>query len=144
MAVKHGTLAVPGRTEAARENPRDRRMRIDRQSAARAALAAAVVLSGCSRPAATGPRPPDSTGARKVIDYPLVGVVRQVDAKARLVTIRHEEIPGFMAAMTMPFEVKDPKDLEDVRPGDEVEGTLRVVKTGGEVSGFETTRRVSS
>ena len=52
-------------------------------------------------------------------------------------TIRHEEIPGFMDAMTMPFTLKDPKDLDDVRPGDEVEATLRVETEGGEVKDYE-------
>jgi protein SCO1 len=71
--------------------------------------------------------------------YKLVGVVRHVNPETGLVTIRHEAIPGFMEAMTMPFTVKDRKLLEDVRTGDEVEGELRVEREGGEVKDYELT-----
>ncbi len=39
--------------------------------------------------------------------YPLMGKVVAVHKDQRLVTIEHEAIPGYMAAMTMPFVVKD-------------------------------------
>ena len=44
----------------------------------------------------------------------------------RKVTIAHEDIPGFMPAMTMPFVVleKDAALLPRVGPGDEVTATL--------------------
>ena len=70
-------------------------------------------------------------------DFKLIGVVRQVDPKSGTVTIRHEEIPGFMAAMTMPFTVKDRKSLEEIRPDDEVEGNLKVEYDGKEVKDYE-------
>ena len=38
----------------------------------------------------------------------------------------HEEIPGFMPAMTMDFEVKDPVILATIRPDSEVNFTLEV------------------
>ena len=65
--------------------------------------------------------------------FPLRGVVRKVDAGTGEVSISHEEIPGFMAKMTMPFTLTDRSLLEDVKPGDEVEGSLRVDYEGGEV-----------
>ena len=36
------------------------------------------------------------------------------------VKIEHDEIPGFMNAMTMNFEVRDPSLLQDLEPGMEV------------------------
>jgi protein SCO1/2 len=42
------------------------------------------------------------------------------------VLIRHEAIPGFMGAMTMPFKPADPTILPTLQAGDRVEGTLRV------------------
>jgi len=65
--------------------------------------------------------------------------VRHVNPSAGQVTIRHEAIPGFMGAMTMPFTLKDPKLLDDVNVGDEVEGSLRVEREGGEVKDYELT-----
>ena len=71
------------------------------------------------------------------VNYKLVGVVKSVHRETGLVNIRHEEIPGFMRAMTMPFTIKDRESLEDLYPGDEVEGTLRVAKENGEVKDYE-------
>ena len=60
--------------------------------------------------------------------YPLKGTVVEVDAANRKVTIAHEDIPGFMPAMTMPFVLleKDAALLQGVGPGDEVTATLVV------------------
>ncbi len=48
------------------------------------------------------------------------GVVRQLPGNGRVV-VDHEEIPGFMRAMTMTFEVADASLLQDLTPGQEVE-----------------------
>src|SRR4051812_10126368 len=90
-------------------------------------LLALVTWSGCN-PSTTPPAPvapaPPPAGATK--SYRVVGVVREVDPAAGEVTLRHEAIHGLMPAMTMPFKVEDRSLLADVRPGDEVEGMLRV------------------
>ena len=52
------------------------------------------------------------------------GEVRGVDAQSKLIRIKHEEIPNYMAAMTMTFRVKDSKLLDGFKPGDRVEFTL--------------------
>jgi protein SCO1/2 len=68
----------------------------------------------------------DRASSPTITTYPLVGVVRSVDAGAKRVVIRHEEIPGFMPQMTMPFSVADANALAAVRPGDKVSATLKV------------------
>ena len=40
--------------------------------------------------------------------YNLRGQVVAKDVAANEITVQHDEIPGFMAAMTMPYKVKDP------------------------------------
>ncbi len=45
------------------------------------------------------------------------------------VTINHEEIPGFMDAMAMPYLVKDPSLLRGLEPGQDIE--FRVVAEEG-------------
>jgi len=72
-----------------------------------------------------------------VTDYALKGVVRKVEKDNGHVTIRHEAIPNFMDAMTMRFSLMDRALLADLRPGDEVEGTLRVETRGGAVNDYE-------
>ena len=60
----------------------------------------------------------------KVTTYRGEGQVLQVDAAQGRVMIAHQEIIGFMAAMTMTFRVKDSKLLDGFKPGDRVEFTL--------------------
>ena len=49
----------------------------------------------------------------------------------KTVVIRHEEVPDYMPAMTMPFEVKDRKELAGLKPGDEVSFRMLVTETEG-------------
>jgi protein SCO1 len=62
-------------------------------------------------------------------EYTLQGQVLSVEPDHRQAVIRHEEIKGFMSAMTMPYDVKDPKEYENVAPGDLVTATLIVEPT---------------
>jgi protein SCO1 len=101
------------------------------------ALTAAQAF-GCSQPPAPATVPaPKPAATASTTKYKLKGVVRSVNAEKGLVTIRHDEIPGFMSAMTMPFAIKDQQLLEDVRVGDEVEGDLEVRREAGEVKDYE-------
>ncbi|MBL9128870.1 MAG: copper-binding protein, partial [Verrucomicrobiales bacterium] len=43
--------------------------------------------------------------------YAVTGVVRELRDGGSNVLIRHEAIPGFMAAMSMPFAVRDPREV---------------------------------
>jgi protein SCO1/2 len=100
-----------------------------------AGLAAAIVLAaGCksrrelpanapSRPAIT-PGAPVSASAKR---YTLKGVITAVDLSRPAITVAHEEIPGYMEAMTMSFPVRDdPKVVALLRPGDRIEARLVV------------------
>ena len=59
--------------------------------------------------------------------YPLKGVVTKVDPARAQVTVQHEEIPGYMSAMTMAFPIRDdPKVIAFLRPGDRIEARLVV------------------
>jgi protein SCO1/2 len=40
------------------------------------------------------------------------------DVPGQLVTVSHEDIPGFMPAMTMNYPTKDPHGIHEVEPGD--------------------------
>lgn len=42
----------------------------------------------------------------------------------------HEAIPGFMEAMTMPYQLKDPSIISDLHPGDVITADVLVSKTG--------------
>ena len=80
-------------------------------------LVVAGLASGCRHEAPAG-------AAR----HPLKGKVVEVDVASRRVTIAHDDVPGFMPAMTMPFVVleKDAALLQGMAPGDEITATLVV------------------
>jgi protein SCO1/2 len=69
-------------------------------------------------------------------DYTLKGVVKKVEKELEHVTIWHDAIPGFMDAMTMRFALRNRNVLEKLRPGDFVQGTLRVERAGGVVHDY--------
>src|SRR6266481_4756260 len=58
--------------------------------------------------------------------YDLKGKVVAVNKSERTATIAHENIKGYMPAMTMSFKIKNDADLEMLKPGDQVTGTLVV------------------
>ena len=60
--------------------------------------------------------------------FAIRGEVVAIDPARKIVTIAHEEIPGFMMAMTMPFNIKDPSLLAGISVGDSITGTLSVSK----------------
>jgi protein SCO1/2 len=54
------------------------------------------------------------------------GVVESVDVALAQVVIDHEDIPGVMPAMSMSFDVGDPRLLETLAPGQEIAFTLEL------------------
>jgi protein SCO1/2 len=58
--------------------------------------------------------------------FPVTGVVESVDVARAEVSLAHDEIPGFMDAMTMPFEVPDAAALKALRPQMRIRATLVV------------------
>lgn len=53
------------------------------------------------------------------------------------VKIEHDEIPGFMNAMTMNFKVKDPSLLQDLAPGMDVRFRVAVLDREVEIDQIE-------
>ena len=58
--------------------------------------------------------------------YPLTGQVLAVDPSRQELTVKHEDVRGFMPGMTMPFKVRDAKTLAERKPGDLITATLVV------------------
>ncbi|MBC8003111.1 MAG: SCO family protein [Opitutaceae bacterium] len=63
--------------------------------------------------------------------FTVKGVIRTVKSGENTVVIRHEEIPNYMAAMTMPFKVRDARDLAGLKEGDAVSFRLNVTEDEG-------------
>lgn len=58
--------------------------------------------------------------------YPIEGKVVAVNKTDRTATINHKDIPGYMPGMTMEFKIKNDADLEIMKAGDQITGTLVV------------------
>ena len=74
-------------------------------------VALAIGMPGCQRPAQ---------------HYQVHGQIVAVDPARQELTIKHEDIPGFMPAMTMAFKVWAPRQMADRIPGEMVTATLVV------------------
>jgi protein SCO1/2 len=65
--------------------------------------------------------------------HPARGLVLATDPAARQITISHDEIPGLMDAMVMPFAVGSAKDIEGLIRGDRIAFRLRVGNTSSRI-----------
>lgn len=60
-------------------------------------------------------------------EYTLQGQILSVANDHKEANIKHEEIKGFMSAMTMPYHVRDEKEFASLMPGDLISATLVIV-----------------
>lgn len=60
--------------------------------------------------------------------YATKGLILQIDTAHKVLVVSTDAIPGFMEAMTMPYSVRDAKELDGLRPGTLIDFTLVVEK----------------
>lgn len=72
-------------------------------------------------------------------EWQVAGVVRAILPEIGVVIVTHDEIPGFMAPMTMGFRMASPKIHEAVVVGDAVRFTLRGVPPNVVITAIEKT-----
>lgn len=94
-------------------------------------IASGVILAGCSRA-----KSPDETSsqpefATNVTAYQVKGVLKEIRAEGWKALIEHEDIPGFMEAMTMLLDVKDTNVLRGLLPGDAIRFRMLVTDVDG-------------
>ncbi|HQZ96950.1 MAG TPA: c-type cytochrome [Pyrinomonadaceae bacterium] len=80
--------------------------------------AAALLFTACSTPSPANRVVPPAVERQT---YKSVGIVRSIDIDTDRVTVDHEEIPGYMAAMEMNEMVADHELLGSIKVGDKVE-----------------------
>jgi protein SCO1/2 len=83
-----------------------------------AALLAVAVAAGACKP--------------QTREFKLHGQVVQSDDARNTVVVKHNDIPGFMPGMTMPYKVRDRSGLLAVAPGDIVDARVVVLKDGSD------------
>lgn len=96
-----------------------------------AAMLPVLLFSGCDRPEA---HPKDS--GQRALDFPtnvtayqVKGVLKEIRADGGKAVIKHEEIPGYMEAMTMQLEVRNTNELAGLQSGDQIAFRLLVTDT---------------
>jgi protein SCO1 len=63
--------------------------------------------------------------------YSIQGEVISADPAKKLLTVKHGDIPGLMPAMTMTYQVAEPKQIESLQPGDKITADLVVSESKG-------------
>jgi protein SCO1/2 len=86
-----------------------------------------VGMIGCSKPQPTVSSAQPTTDAKR---YHLEGTVVSIDRQQKRVIVDGKDIPGFMAAMTMPYPIADDQALDRVKPGDQI--TADIVAAGSD------------
>lgn len=85
------------------------------------ALLAVIGLTGCQS---------NTSQATVPESHPITGVVVSVDKAKELITVAHDEVPGEMEAMTMPFSPADPADLAKLHKGDKISAEYSIQANG--------------
>lgn len=106
------------------------------------ALAVLVLLSGgagCSRgPEAAG----TSDSGSEAVRYSVKGVVRSLDPLNDAVMVEHEDIPGFMPSMTMPFTAKNREEILPLKVNEGVRFDFVVTADDAWIENVESIPRV--
>jgi len=71
--------------------------------------------------------------------YPIHGQVQSITQDRQEATVKHGEIQGLMPAMTMPYRFKAKSELDALKPGDVIDGTLVIVSNDAFLTGVKKT-----
>lgn len=93
------------------------------------AAAATLAAAGC------GPAP----APVNVREFPMTGQILSIKADRTEARVKHDDVKGFMDAMTMDFTVKVPRELEGLQPGDVIAATLVITDEEGYLTGIRKT-----
>ncbi len=99
-------------------------------------LALIPILAACSK------SPEKTTGdapvpTQNVETYTVQGILRGINFAEKSVTVEHEEIPDYMPAMTMPFDVKTMSEVEPLKAGDAIEFKMMVTDKDSWIEGVK-------
>jgi Cu/Ag efflux protein CusF len=108
------------------------------------ALFAGLLLAGCGQDSAGDASPASepaatekSEAAASVEEYTLRGTILGLDQDAKAAVISHEEIEGWMDAMTMTFPVKEDADWSKLKVGSKIQATVFVSDDEVYIGGVE-------
>src|SRR5690606_6808742 len=88
------------------------------------ALGCQSTASGDAEPVAR-PAPAEEQQKDQGETWQARGIIKRLEPERGTITIHHEDVPGYMPSMTMPFWVESPSQLEGIAVGDTVEFRFR-------------------
>ncbi len=83
-------------------------------------LAAALLVAACEKKV--------EQAERSTYRYEARGLIRRLPPDHKTIEVQHENIPGFMPSMMMPFEVRDEKEIASLKLGDAISFRLNVTQ----------------
>lgn len=86
-----------------------------------ALLALVLLLSACSQT----PRQ-EAQSRLPLKTYQLTGDILSMDVATQVITIKHQQITGWMEAMTMGFPIKEKAEFEKLKPGQKISADVNV------------------
>lgn len=88
-------------------------------------LLTVAVVAGCTKPSGAAGDSAKASAAAKTKDerYPLTGQILRIETERKVLVVRHDEIKGYMPAMTMEFAVA-PGDLAVAKVGQRIRAEL--------------------
>lgn len=94
-------------------------------------LGAVLLLAvSCKESTTSAPAVASTTNTNQQT-FQVKGIVKELKADGKTVVVKHEEIPNYMPAMTMPFEVRDTNELRGLQPEDAIAFRMTVTDTDG-------------
>ena len=91
-----------------------------------------LLLTACRKETANAPAAAAVAEGEEVpTAYEVRGVVRKINADRNQLVVKHEEIVGFMPAMTMPFDVRPTNEMSKVVPGDRIAFRMLITTNDG-------------
>lgn len=71
-----------------------------------------------------------ASGTNRTV-YQVKGVLKEIKDSGKTAVIAHEKIPDYMDAMTMDFDVRNPKDMSGLKAGDSIAFDMVVTPNDG-------------
>lgn len=96
-------------------------------------IALALTVSACNSP----------KQAEQIKQYKLTGKVVSIDKPNLSAVVNGDEIKGFMAAMAMPYKVKNSSELDKLNPGDVISADLFVQGSDYWIQNIQVTQKSS-
>lgn len=88
---------------------------------------AATLLAGCD--SSSSSREAGASAPGNAVHFQVRGVLHKISPDRRRAVIAHDEIAGYMKAMTMEFELDNPREASALEPGDILTFRLSVTDT---------------